>query len=59
MNNLLNTNMSSAYNYFNKELEIISKEKTELEFKLNYLIKEKNKSLQTENKAKNIIMVMY
>ena len=64
MNNLLNTNMSSAYNYLNKELEIISKEKCELEFKLNNSIKEKNeiiskyihyelenKSLQTENKA--------
>ena len=64
MNNLLNTNMSSAYNYLNKELEEISKEKSELEFKLNNIIKEKNeltskyihyeienKSLQTENKA--------
>ena len=64
MNNLLNTDMSSAYNYLNKELESISKEKGELESKLRNTVEEKNniltkyihyeienKSLQTENKA--------
>jgi len=64
INNLLNTDMSSAYNYLIKELEKISKEKNEFEIKLNNLTKEKteliskyihyeidNKSLLTENKA--------
>ena len=62
MNNLLNTNMSSAYSYLNKELENLSKEKSELEIKLKNITEEKNtiltkyihyeienKSLQTEN----------
>ena len=44
-NNLLNTNINSAYNYLMKEVETISKEKIELETKLNNLIKEKNDSI--------------
>lgn len=44
-NNLLNTNINSAYNYLMKELENLSKEKSELEMNLNNVTKEKNDTI--------------
>ena len=60
INNLLNTNMNSAFSYLTKELEKISKEKSELEYKLetkekeNQELNSKNVKLEIESKAKKI-----